>query len=135
MHVNVLIKVIAAIEPEKVIPLRDFQQVCGINSNSVAESALNYLQANNIGYVSKNTVKFSVSDKINAAILALRVGGDIEQVSAYLSWKDFENLASQLLAFFGYNTRTNVRLSKPRMEVDVVGTGLDGFTLAVDCKH
>src|ERR671914_562541 len=38
-------------------------------------------------------------------------------------------------AFFGYRTRTNVRLSKPRMEVDVVGTDLDGFTLAVDCKH
>lgn len=135
MHVNLLIKLIAAIEPEKVMTLPDFQQVCGITSNSVAESALSYLQANNIGYVSKNAIKFSVSHKISAALLALRIGGDIEQVSTCLSWKDFEKLASELLTFFGYRTRTNVRLSKPRMEVDVVGTDLDGFTLAVDCKH
>jgi hypothetical protein len=135
MHVNLLIKVIAAIEPEKVMTLRDFQQACGITSNSVAESALNYLLAKNIGYVSKNKIKFSISNKISVALLALNIGGDIEQVSTHLSWKDFENFASELLTFFGYRTKTNVRLSKPRMEVDVVGTGLDGFTLAVDCKH
>jgi hypothetical protein len=135
MHVNLLIKMIAAIEPEKVVTLREFQQACGITSNSVAESALSYLQDNKIGYVSKNAIKFSVSHKISAALLALRIGGDIEQVSTCLSWKDFEKLASELLTFFGYRTRTNVRLSKPRMEVDVVGTDLDGFTLAVDCKH
>ncbi len=135
MHVNLLIKMIAAIEPEKVMTLSDFQQACGITSNSVAESALSYLQANNIGYVSKNAIKFSVSQKISAALLALRIGGDIEQVSTCLSWTDFEKLASELLTLFGYRTRTNVRLSKPRMEVDVVGTDLDGFTLAVDCKH
>jgi hypothetical protein len=135
MHVNLLIKMIAAIEPEKVMTLSDFQQACGITSNSVAESALSYLQDNNIGYVSKNAIKFSVSHKISAALLALRIGGDIEHVSTCLSWKDFEKLASELLTFFGYRTRTNVRLSKPRMEVDVVGTDLDGFTLAVDCKH
>ena len=135
MHVNLLIKLIAAIEPEKVMSLPDFQEACGITSNSVAESALSYLQANNIGYVSKNAIKFSVSHKISAALLALRIGGDIEQISTYLSWKDFEKLASELLTLFGYRTRTNVRLSKPRMEVDVVGTELDGFTLAVNCKH
>jgi hypothetical protein len=135
MHVNLLIKLITAIEPEKVMTLPNFQQACGITSNSVAESALSYLQANNIGYVSKNAIKFSVSHKISGALLALRIGGDIEQVSTCLSWKDFEKLASELLTFFSYRTRTNVRLSKPRMEVDVVGTDLDGFTLAVDCKH
>lgn len=135
MHINLLIKVIAAIAPEKVITLEDFQQACGITSGLVAASVLDYLQANNIGYVSRNTIKFSASDKIYAVLLALRIGGDIEQVSTCLSWRDFEKLASELLASLGYRTKTNVRLSKPRMEVDVIGTGLDGFTLAVDCKH
>jgi Restriction endonuclease len=136
MSVSLLVKVIAAIEPEKVISHTEFQLVCGITSNSVAKSLLNYLQANDIGYyLSRDEVRFSASDKIYAALLALRVGGDIEQVSTYLTWKDFEKLASELLTSFGYRTRTNVRLAKPRMEVDVVGTALDGFTLAVDCKH
>jgi Restriction endonuclease len=136
MSVSLLVKVIAAIEPEKVISHTEFQQACGITSNSVAKSLLNYLRANDIGYyLSKDAVRFSASDKIYAALLALRIGGDIEQVSTYLTWKDFEKLASELLTSFGYRTRTNVRFVKPRMEVDVVGTALDGFTLAVDCKH
>jgi hypothetical protein len=136
MHVNLLLKVIAAIEPEKVMTLDDFQQACGMTSKSVAKSVLNYLKTNNIGNnPSKNAIKFSASDKIYTALLALHIRGDIEHISTYLSWKDFEKLTSELLISFGYRTRTNVRLAKPRMEVDVVGTGLDGFTLAVDCKH
>jgi hypothetical protein len=135
MHNNLLIKVIAAIEPEKVITLEDFQRICGITSDLVAASVLDYLQAKNIGYFSGNTIKFSASDKIYAALLALRSGGDIEQISTFLSWRDFEKLASELLASIGYRTKTNVRLPKPRMEIDVIGTGLDGFSLAVDCKH
>jgi hypothetical protein len=135
MHADLLIKVLAAMEPEKVMTFDSFQEACGISSMSVAKSVLDYLEVNNIGSVSKNTVKFSGSDRIRAGVLALQMRRDIEQVSIYLSWKDFEKLASELLRSFGYHTRTNVRFAKPRMEIDVVGTSLDGFTIAVDCKH
>jgi hypothetical protein len=122
-------------EPEKVMTIDSFQEACGISSTSVAKSVLGYLEVNNIGSVSKNTVKFSGSDRIRAGVLALQMRRDIEQVSTYLSWRDFEKLASEVLRSFGYHTRTNVRFAKPRMEIDVVGTSLDGFTIAVDCKH
>ncbi|HEX6281968.1 MAG TPA: restriction endonuclease [Nitrososphaera sp.] len=135
MHRDLLVKVLAAIEPEKIMTLDDFQEDCGISSRSVAKSALDYLEVNNIGSVSKDTVKFSGADRIHAAVLALKMRGDIEQVSTYLSWKDFEKLTSELLRSFGYRTQTNVRFGKPRMEIDVVGTSSDGFTIAVDCKH
>lgn len=135
MHADLLVKVLAGIEPEKVMTLHSFQQACVISSESVAKSVLDYLEVNNIGSVSKNIVKFSASDRIHAAVLALQMRGDIEQVSAYLSWKDFEKLAAEVLRAFGYRTRTNVRFAKPRMEIDVVGTSPDGFTIAVDCKH
>ena len=135
MHADLLIKVLAAMEPEKVMTFDSFQEACGISSMSVAKSVLDYLEVNNIGSVSKNTVKFSGSDRIRAGVLALQMRRDIEQVSIYLSWKDFEKLASELLRSFGYHTRTNVRFAKPRIEIDVVGTSLDGFTIAVDCKH
>lgn len=115
--------------------LDSFQEACRISSKSVVKSVLDYLEVNNIGSVSKNTVKFSGSDKIRTAMLALQMKSDIEQVSTYLSWRDFEKLASELLRSFGYRTRTNVRLAKPRMEIDVVGINSDGFTIAVDCKH
>jgi hypothetical protein len=135
MHADLLVKVLAAMEPEKDMTFARFQEACEISSTSVAKSVLDYLGVNNIGSVSKNTVKFSGSDRIRAAVLALQMRCDIEHVSTYLSWKDFEKLASELLRSFGYSTRTNVRFAKPRMEIDVVGTSLDGFTIAVDCKH
>ena len=135
MHPDLLVKVLGAIEPENVITVDRIQEACGISSTSVTKSVLDYLEANNIGSVSKSAVKFSGTDRISAAVLALQMRCDIEQVSRYLSWKDFEKLASELLISFGYRTRTNVRFVKPRMEIDVVGTGLDGFTIAVDCKH
>jgi hypothetical protein len=135
MHPDLLVKVLAAMEAEKVMTLESFQQACAISSKSVAKSVLDYLEVHNIGCVSKTTVKFSGSDRIHAAMLALQMRVDIEQVSTYLSWKDFENLASEVLRSFGYHTRTNVRFAKPRMEIDVVGTSVGGFAIAVDCKH
>ncbi len=135
MHADLLVKVLSAIEPEKVMTLASFQQDSAISSKSVAKSVLAYLEANNIGSISKDTVKFSASDRIHAAVLALQMRSDIEQVSTYLSWKDFEKLASEVLVSFGYRTQTNVRFVKPRMEIDVIGTSSDGFAIAVDCKH
>jgi hypothetical protein len=135
MHPDLLVRALAAIEPEKIISLDSFQKACGITSRSVAKTVLDYLEDHNIGSVSKNLVKFSGADRISAAVLALQMRCDVEQVSRHLSWKDFEKLASELLASFGYSTRTNVWFVKPRMEIDVVGTGSDGFTIAVDCKH
>jgi hypothetical protein len=135
MHPDLLVRALAVIEPEKIISLDSFQKACGITSRSVAKTVLDYLEVHNIGSVSKNLVKFSGADRISAAVLALQMRCDVEQVSRHLSWKDFEKLASELLASFGYSTRTNVWFVKPRMEIDVVGTGSDGFTIAVDCKH
>jgi hypothetical protein len=135
MHPDLLVRALAAIEPEKIISLDSFQKACGITSRSVAKTVLDYLEDHNIGSVSKNLVKFSGADRISAAVLALQMRCDVEQVSRHLSWKDFEKLASELLASFGYSTRTNVWFVKPRMEIDVVGIGSDGFTIAVDCKH
>jgi hypothetical protein len=135
MHADLLVRVLAAIEPENVMSLDNFQHACAFSSKSVAKSVLDYLEVNNIGSVSKNSVKFSEYDRIHAAVLALQMRGDIEQVSTYLSWKDFEKLASEVLRSFGYRTWTNVRFARPRMEIDVIGTSPDGFAIAVDCKH
>jgi hypothetical protein len=135
MHPDLLVKVLAAMEPEKMVTLDQFQAASGILSKSVAKSVIDFLAANSIGSISKSTIKFSGSDKLYAAVIAVQMSCDIEQISRYLSWKDFEKLASEVLRSFGYHTRTNVRLVKPRMEIDVVGTLTDGFTIAVDCKH
>ena len=132
LHPDLLVKALPAMETET-MPEK-FQAASGIASRSVTKNVLDYLAANNIGTIAKNVMQFSGHDRIYAASLALQMGCDIERVSGYLSWRDFEKLASEVLGSFGYRTQTNVQLTKPRMEIDVVGVS-SGFAIAVDCKH
>ena len=132
LHADLIAKALDAIEPETT--LEKFQEAAGIASEAVAKGVINFLACNNIGAIRKNAILFSGSDRLYAAMLALQNGCDIERVSERLSWRDFEKLASEALASFGYRTRTNVQLRKPRMEIDVVGAS-SGFAIAVDCKH
>ena len=89
---------------------------------------------NNLCVLTDDMIEFSDSGRLKTAFLALQMGCDIEKVSALLSWKDFEILTSEILVSFGYDTRTNAWLTKPRMEIDVIGVGTD-FAIAIDCKH
>ena len=132
MHPDLLVKALAAMEPETT--LEKFQAASGIASRAVARSVLDFLARNDIGATGRSAIKFSGSDRLYAAMLALQGGCDMERVSAHLSWRDFEKLASEALASFGYRTQTNVQLTRPRMEIDVVGVS-SGFAIAVDCKH
>ena len=132
MHPDMLVKALAAIEPKTT--LEEFQEASGIAVRSVAKSVLDFLASNGIGAITKNTIEFARSDRLYAAMLALQMGSDIEHTSGRLSWKDFEKLASEVLVSCGYRTQTNVQLTKPRMEIDVVGVS-SGFAIAVDCKH
>jgi Restriction endonuclease len=135
MHRDLLIKAIAGIMPETIVTLDEFQAASGITSKSVARKLIDFLLANDVASASENMITFSGSDRLRAAMLALRMNCDVEQVSKYLSWKDFEKLTAEALKSYGYCTQVNVRLTKPRMEIDVVGTSTNGFAIAVDCKH
>ncbi len=111
-----------------------FYAESGISSKPVAKDVVEYLLARGIGRVSNTTLYFSGLDRAETAVLAICSGCDPENVSSCLSWKDFEVLASHVLTSLGYRTRVNVRFTKPRMEIDVVG--VDGnFAIALDCKH
>lgn len=132
LHPELLVKALSAIEPETTI--ERFEAMSGIGSKSVAKRVLDFLASNDVGEITETKIRFSASDRLYAAMLALQTGCDIERVSEELSWRDFEKLASKVLVSFGYRTQTNVQLTKPRMEIDVVGIS-SGFAIAVDCKH
>jgi hypothetical protein len=135
MNPEVFCRALIAIEPNQSISIKRFQEACGISSRSVSRNVLGLLVSNGIGRVLDGVVTFSSADRLNAALLILQNSTcDIESVSKQLSWKDFEGLASEVLRSFGYDTRTNVRFVKPRMEIDVVGISL-GLGIVIDCKH
>jgi len=59
---------------------------------------------------------------------------DLERTSSLLDWREFENFARLAFESFGYQTRKNYFLRKPRMEIDLLGIRGE-LAFAVDCKH
>ena len=113
----------------------EFQAASGLSSRSVAVHVLQELTKEGIGNFDKSTgVVFGAADRLRCAVAAIHCGCDIEDVSALLTWQDFEALASETLRAHGYNISRNLRLKKPRMEIDVVGVS-STLALVVDCKH
>ena len=132
MHVRELIKGMDAIIPDGIF-IQDFAIVTDTN-NKTAKKILDVFIKNGIGKFDGNTVYFELGDKIKAAFLIIENGGQIEQVSEHLDWKDFEGLVAQILEEKGFATIKNMILTKPRMEIDVVGIN-HGIAMLIDCKH
>ena len=59
---------------------------------------------------------------------------DIEGVSSFLDWREFESFARLAFESFGYETLQNYLLRKPKMEIDILAFR-GKFAFAVDCKH
>lgn len=80
------------------------------------------------------TYTFGEGARLGAAILALEQGYPIGEAAQALGWREFEGLAAAVLAEEGFAVRRNVILTRPRMEIDVVGERM-GVAMLVDCKH
>jgi len=132
MQVNELIKGLDAIIQDG-ISVNDFAMVTDTN-NLTAKQVIDVLVKNDIGKFDNDTVYFEDGDKLKAAILAISNGGEIGQVSESLDWRDFEGLVAQILQEKGSATMKNMILTKPRMEIDVVGIN-HGIAMLIDCKH
>ena len=74
------------------------------------------------------------NDRLQTALFAIKLGADVESVSEYLTWQDFESITGLILEKKDFDVTKNLILTKPRMEIDVVGTKMD-IALLIDCKH
>ena len=99
-----------------------------------AKEILYVLVANNIGSFEGENVNFNPEDKLKAALFAIRQGAPIDDVSIYLNWKDFEGLVAEILESKNFDIIKNLVLTKPRMEIDVIGIN-HGVAVLIDCKH
>jgi hypothetical protein len=130
-----LARALPAVMPQE-ITLEEFQANSGIGSKTTARDVLDYMTNYGIGtrtllyrYI------FTKADRMKLSLLALQKGCDIENISRSLSWKDFEELTSEILELNGYSTRTNVHFSIPRrMQIDVIGAN-NNLAIVADCKH
>jgi Holliday junction resolvase len=115
------------------ISTKDFAAIISTDKNT-AEKILDMLTQNGIGQTIGNLVNFEDGDKLKTALFAIKNGVPIEEVSRYIDWKDFEGLVAEILDSKHFDVLRNFRLTKPTMEIDVVGVRL-GIALIIDCKH
>jgi len=132
LHHKLIIKGIRGIISGGISEL-DFSTASELDDFS-AKELLHIFVQNGIGEFDENVVKFQNSDKIHASVFAITNGASIEDVSEFLSWQDFEELVSRILDENGFQVQKNLMLTKPRMEIDVVGIKL-GIAILIDCKH
>ncbi len=115
------------------ISVEDFSTVTKLNVID-SKIILDEFIKNNIGTKQDNSYYFEDGDKLKIAVKLLENGSPIDEISVALDWKDFEGLTAAILTSKNFAVIKNMMLTKPRMEIDVIGIRL-GVAILIDCKH
>jgi hypothetical protein len=116
------------------VSVTDFSIIAELDEISAKELLYTLVQ-NGIGTWNDDLVDFDIpNDRLQTALFAISLGATIEDVSEYLTWKDFESLTGLILEENDFGITKNLILTKPRMEIDVIGKKMD-IALLIDCKH
>lgn len=115
------------------ISVQDFCTVSKTDK-TIAKKILDGFVKNGIGRFEGGVINFDSADKLKAAMYAIKNGATIDEVAVHLNWRDFEGLVAKIFEARGFSVIKNLILTKPRMEIDVVGVRL-GVAILVDCKH
>ena len=102
----------------------------------IAEKLLRKLQNDGLIYVQKNVVEANSLQRLKLAVHAIHLGADIENVSSFLQWQEFENMAAVAFEQNSYSVKKNLRFKHAgrRLEIDIVGCRKP-IVICVDCKH
>ena len=116
------------------VSITDFSIIAELDEISAKELLYTLVQ-NGIGTWNDDLVDFDIpNDRLQTALFAINLGATIEDVSEYLTWRDFESLTGLILEEKDFDITKNLILTKPRMEIDVIGKKMD-IALLIDCKH
>ena len=103
---------------------------------SLVEELLRKLQSDGLVYQNANLVEASSLQRLRLAVCALRSGGDLERVSGFLRWKEFEGIAAVVFESNGYAVVRNLHFKHGgrRWEIDIIGCN-SPLVVCLDCKH
>jgi Holliday junction resolvase-like predicted endonuclease len=101
-----------------------------------AEKLLRKLQSDGLIYLRKNVLEADSSQRLKLAVRAIQLGADLESLSSFLQWKEFEEMAAVALERNGYSVKKNFRFKHggKRWEIDIVGCKKP-IAICIDCKH
>jgi len=132
LNTQTLVRGIKGIIPGGV-SVKDFSILTKTDKETTRKILDNFMQ-NGIGIFEENLIHFHENDRLKTSLLAIRMGAPIDEISQLLDWKDFESLVSEILESREFDTTRNLILTKPRMQIDVIGTKA-GVAILIDCKH
>jgi Holliday junction resolvase-like predicted endonuclease len=94
------------------------------------------LQSDGLVYLHGSMLEVTSVQRLRLAVRALKSGGDLERVSGFLQWKEFEGIAAVALESNGYSVVRNLRFKHGgrRWEIDIVGWR-SPIVVCLDCKH
>lgn len=104
--------------------------------SQVVEKLLRKMQNDGLIYLRKDVVEVNSLQRLKLAVYAMELGADIEGISSFLQWQEFENMAAVAFERNGYSVKRNLRFKHAgrKWEIDIVGCKKP-MTLCVDCKH
>jgi Holliday junction resolvase-like predicted endonuclease len=103
---------------------------------AMTKKLLANLQNEELVYLKSDSVEASTSMRLKLMIKATSLGADVEQISNFLCWQEFEEIAAFALKNYGYTVTNNVRFkhASHRWEIDVVACKKP-LVVCIDCKH
>jgi len=102
----------------------------------IAENLVKKLQNNGAVYLRNKVVSVDSLKRLKLALRAVQLGGDVERVSGFLDWKEFENIAAIAFEQNGYSVMRNLRFKHAgrRWEMDIIACKKP-IVACIDCKH
>jgi len=104
--------------------------------STVAKNLLKKLQNDGLIYLQDEVIEVDGLKRLKLAVRSIELGADLERVSGFLDWKEFENIAVIAFERNGYSAKKNLRFKHAgrRWEMDIVGCKKP-IVVCVDCKH
>jgi len=104
--------------------------------STVAKNLLKKCQNDGLVYLQNKVIKVDGLKRLKLAVRAIELGGDLERVSSFLDWKEFENIAAIAFERNGYSVKRNLRFKHVgrRWEMDIIACKKP-IVVCVDCKH
>lgn len=102
----------------------------------IADRILKKIHQQNLIQHRDNIVEASSTQRINIAIQALKFGADLESISRFLQWIEFENITAKAFEANNFSAKKRFRFkwAGRRWEIDVLACR-EPLIVCVECKH
>jgi len=115
------------------ISVQDFSVIIKTDAEE-SQKILETFFTSDIGSKQEDKYYFEDGDRLKIAIMLIENGFPLDEIAIILNWRDFEGLTAKILEAKNFAIIKNLILTKPRMEIDVIGIRL-GVAMLIDCKH